>query len=914
MEVQRITEIGGLDNNLFDTTGDNSDANTCSGSEHSSDFTSDSNSFLSVEDIVDTNFEDVLAEVVDSSSSDQRIENIVRVLTSEIEFRFDHFFCNFIFSFELQIRVLRNPELFGKEEFRKFYTSELRGVYFQLTDKIDLGVSYIHEHEQDDWLEQLERVLDETFESYREQEKIDVLFEDFKQVYRTDNAAVNQDPLSFDSAADPENPDGATAADSGQQLGSVLDAPGVGTILLQENSTVQLGTLDDTCHERAGEQEEIVDFGRIWNHFTISRDETSANNFARELLYAILSRHMNSESGRRHDPFVSETTTKTVIQYNQDQTTQLEAPSRRIDEVHQHRELPEQNNWSLLDAQNVRLRQTRQNMLLDAASRQTLFARERSTSESITGTNMIQESLESEALPDTGSGNTILHGNDVLDPNARKCDRGETAIDHQSLKHRIASLEQENKRLKTSQSVVPRCQVLYFIKNEGPPGVRPMVPSHPGMPRPAANTSFDVAYLDEPTWSIGPTGEIMLRANFPIPDVNGFLRQRTDIAFVVSHYYSQKSQQNEVQDAARAKRVLPQPEPISEILRLHSPDMIEAVESFLALQPNFSKEFPSLNIRGPLHAPYMFWYHYRSPTALDVLGQSHRDTMQLLTAWIEERYAKKFDRVDDQLKRGVISEDTMPFLVKPGNVLVWKEHHEINAVVAKSWPVRKTPLSIIQGRRGKEQDWTSDEGTSEKRKTVWIVGSWSFKYDGRFYQKERPVEIILSSDQADDEIRIKELNIYPLDYAESQFKAALETRGNLFWKCRHQNLVSYENLPGENQRDEQNVSQSPACPDYIQQKRVLTKSQNGERFMIDFETYRQLHSSSTAFKLSYPSIDDEKHKRMDSDTMESDEPPSAPQIYVFPNTIPGYNLRSKKWGMEFTHVLQRVAIEMLTYR
>jgi len=66
--------------------------------------------------------------------------------------------------------------------------------------------------------------------------------------------------------------------------------------------------------------------------------------------------------------------------------------------------------------------------------------------------------------------------------------------------------------------------------------------------------------------------------------------------------------------------------------------------------------------------------------------------------------------------------------------------------------------------------------------------------------------------------------------------------------------------------------------------------------MVDFHTYQQLHYTSSNFKYTYPHIDDEKCERMSADVMASDEPPPVPEIYIFPNTIPGYDLRSKKWG------------------
>lgn len=58
--------------------------------------------------------------------------------------------------------------------------------------------------------------------------------------------------------------------------------------------------------------------------------------------------------------------------------------------------------------------------------------------------------------------------------------------------------------------------------------------------------------------------------------------------------------------------------------------------------------------------------------------------------------------------------------------------------------------------------------------------------------------------------------------------------------------------------------------------------------MVDFHTYQQLHPCMRTSR--------ESHDCLDSAAMASDEPPAAPSIYVFPNMIPGYNLRSKKWG------------------
>lgn len=65
--------------------------------------------------------------------------------------------------------------------------------------------------------------------------------------------------------------------------------------------------------------------------------------------------------------------------------------------------------------------------------------------------------------------------------------------------------------------------------------------------------------------------------------------------------------------------------------------------------------------------------------------------------------------------------------------------------------------------------------------------------------------------------------------------------------------------------------------------------------MIDFTTYKQLHSDSTNFKTTYLSLLDPNRREMDAALMDGDELPEGSEPFVFPSTIVGYNLRQKKW-------------------
>ena len=65
--------------------------------------------------------------------------------------------------------------------------------------------------------------------------------------------------------------------------------------------------------------------------------------------------------------------------------------------------------------------------------------------------------------------------------------------------------------------------------------------------------------------------------------------------------------------------------------------------------------------------------------------------------------------------------------------------------------------------------------------------------------------------------------------------------------------------------------------------------------MIDYATYKQLHSDPQTLKKAFPHLHVKNRQEISAETMELDEPPGLPERLVFPNTIIGYNLRLKKW-------------------
>ncbi|KAJ4985860.1 AAA family ATPase [Stagonosporopsis vannaccii] len=396
---------------------------------------------------------------------------------------------------------------------------------------------------------------------------------------------------------------------------------------------------------------------------------------------------------------------------------------------------------------------------------------------------------------------------------------------------RISELESENRSLKVSSDIEIGFEVVYFIQDDR-------------LARP-------LAYQDEPTWAVGPRGEIILKAHFPIPDVEAYIEGRRNVAFLVGKFYSTSEQDNDVHKAAREKKSIPPPKPSEETIRLESADMKDAMEAFLATTPISEQEADDFDPSAPISAPYLFWYHNKSPDAFKELSQVHEAHMRKLTGWIDTNYGELYHRVDEQLDERVVTPETIVFLLKRGDAIVQKSktgHEEsiLNGIISDGYPSSVEPVAKLEDSAS---PWAkrSKPGRT-KRVWKWTMPVWSYKYDGTFFKDHRFLDIEIEADKATEKVPINTLSAYPL---------------------RNQRLVSYEDARG-----------------------IYGAA---ERFMVDFQTYMQLHSTEYAFKREYKSIEDSNLVRMDPSVMEANNPPPGPEVYAFPAELVAYNLRSKNW-------------------
>ncbi|CAG9986756.1 unnamed protein product [Clonostachys byssicola] len=359
-------------------------------------------------------------------------------------------------------------------------------------------------------------------------------------------------------------------------------------------------------------------------------------------------------------------------------------------------------------------------------------------------------------------------------------------------------------------------------------------------------------YLSEPEWEIYEES-IRLKSHSLIPDADAYIKNRNAV-FVIYHYYDENRQIEDVHRALNAHELIPRPRSYRQSVSITSKEMRESIE--LAFKKHCA-EFQSGNITV-LDSPFSWWYHVRG--CLDFQHLSHRQAQLVgrLTEWIELTYGTLYDRVKDQLQRGMVSNMSMPYLIKVGDVLVSDIEHSPKGKLAKSSP------SPSEGIYHDDESMPRQSSKSERKQiTIWSITVRSYRYAQDFYWDSETLSIQLPGAMTENiEIEIANLKAVPLQYAPTETRDLLHNRGETFWKCRRRRLVSYE------------------------QER---KDGAHARCVVDFSTYMELHP----FQQHTPSGLDGSMKV--KDLPKDDTPPDAPGIYLFPRIIPGFDLRTKKW-------------------
>ncbi|KAK7460276.1 hypothetical protein Landi51_00524 [Colletotrichum acutatum] len=407
----------------------------------------------------------------------------------------------------------------------------------------------------------------------------------------------------------------------------------------------------------------------------------------------------------------------------------------------------------------------------------------------------------------------------------------------QKMQQRIQLLEAANEelsRIPTPQEAVRVC-IFHYLEKEDTDGS---------------------TYLSEPEWTV-KENDIRLSARFLLTNPERYIEREEDISFVVYKCYSEGHQRDAVEEARKSSRPLPDPEPAYQDILLTSEEMVEALKAFFALHSTSLQEFPRVNIHKRLSAPFTWWYRHRRSSEIETLPRRQAELVNALVSHIEEAYAALYDNIDEQLSRGYVSNTSIEYLFRPGQVLVSCTDGVPQGHIALSRPYAyvNEPSDILTLPKSKAR-----QDASENYMSQWTIASRTISYRGEFVRVVKELKIEFETETENGEIDISSLPVMPLEYTSRALQERLMRRGRTFWKCREKRLVFCQGT-GLNH--------------------------SGERCMIDFETYTSFHPHN-----QYTN----KDKLVPEPGLPTDgSEPRLPEIYLFPNLVPGFDLRRKKW-------------------
>ncbi|KAK5458466.1 hypothetical protein LTS15_004548 [Exophiala xenobiotica] len=456
------------------------------------------------------------------------------------------------------------------------------------------------------------------------------------------------------------------------------------------------------------------------------------------------------------------------------------------------------------------------------------------------------------------------------------------------LQSQVKNLESSHKELSPS-----RFQVLHRIMQK-------YKREHKG--RTESEWRLSSPYFDEPEWIEGQHDQRQLQCSLPVTNFELYLERNKDIAFIVYRDFhpappdmaGPSSIDRPLKNAGSVR-----PLPFSETIQPIAQVLIEAIETLLSSRGEYSSLLQKYKVSPELQAPYLTVYHSRKDmhTIQEGLSPEPQKQFELLLQYVTDQYGENYATADSLFSENKISSENVPYLFKPGDILVQRSQGQYAAFVASSWPIKgssKYVSSLKSEVRG--GDHLPLYGSHEASKRVanekikvqsWSVTGWSWAFDGSFQRQNCThyfeIEVgegnkhdtvthdntLAEQQQRTDANQVKILNIgdqsiFPLAYAEPALVDKLQRRGGTFWKCRHRRLVSYMEKGMDN-----------------------THSMVEERYMIDLKTYCSLHSNNIFAK---PLLDE-----LGADAMAKNEPPDEKFGYVLPANIKGYNLRLKKW-------------------
>ena len=330
-------------------------------------------------------------------------------------------------------------------------------------------------------------------------------------------------------------------------------------------------------------------------------------------------------------------------------------------------------------------------------------------------------------------------------------------------------------------------------------------------------------FFDPPQCVRGQGQAQVWRSSIPLDNFDLYLAENKDVSFIVYRTYK-------VDGGDRYEQI--------ESIRPVSQNLIRSIATILQSRQEYASLLQVYQEKLELHAPYLFMYHNREDldkirNSLDPLAL---EQLVLFSSFMIQNHGSNYATADSLTSQGKISDEYIQYLFKPGDVLVQQCDNEYRGWVATSWPFRvsqrkvarhvaenlkKGGLRLPFGSRDVFKEMVNDMVLLQS----WSIHAWHWDFDGNFQRRSDVLkftiqieenqtkrakltvdhENIKNQDGASQtetiEVAIEELKVFPLKYASSEIVNKLRRRGKIFWKCRVQQFISYQESEKDNMQN-----------------------------------------------------------------------------------------------------------------
>jgi len=276
--------------------------------------------------------------------------------------------------------------------------------------------------------------------------------------------------------------------------------------------------------------------------------------------------------------------------------------------------------------------------------------------------------------------------------------------------------------------------------------------------------------LDEPR-RVPTDGTYHLRGNKLIPDLDDFLRDLPRTAFIVYRdYFCEKGTRHSLLGNSSK----PGTKFFREIISVVSVELHSILQQRSMFAPDHDaykvSEYESRSYKSssalsaaPSEYSHRFLYHHRPVLNAEAATAADESPIKTLVAYLLSSPDVMYRKCDDLFSRGMVTQDTLPWLFYPNDILVSSQGSLHMGYVLRRVPMEGSTLRLL---------------------------CWNWGYDGhRFSRKDTTLTVDIPSY---GEMRINQLAVYPLRFATQEVAEKISKNGEKFWSLSRQVLISYE--------------------------------------------------------------------------------------------------------------------------